>query len=100
MFGQRLLRKVGRQFLTSLFISLCTPQLLFPSSPTNCIQSIAQHPIQRDPIGCRAELARFSMCVALVSWVLYVGFYVDRLKASHFLRANLISRLAFEDLDG
>ena len=66
MFGQRLLRKVGRQFLTSLFISLCTPQLLFPSSPTNCIQSIANHPIQKDPISCQTEeFARFSLCVLL-----------------------------------
>lgn len=53
MFGQRLMRKVGRQFVVMLFIDLWRPVLLFASSPVNCIQDAIRHPTE-DLIGRHA----------------------------------------------
>eukprot|EP00435_Cladocopium_sp_Y103_P006364 s1957_g2.t1 len=38
MLGKRLLRKVGRQFLVTLFASIWMPWMFYASSPMNCIR--------------------------------------------------------------
>ena len=73
MFGQRLLRKVGRQFLVSLFIGLCKPPLLFASSPINCIYSIVISPFKGNPIRCQAQqFARFSILLLFLLRIIYI----------------------------
>ncbi|CAK9036243.1 unnamed protein product [Durusdinium trenchii] len=59
MFGQRLMRKVGRQFVVMLFIDLWRPVLLFASSPVNCIQDAIRHPTE-DLIGSVVRIATAS----------------------------------------